>query len=87
MISLISEGLVRRVSRGIHGPESNQKANRLQFVCEGWVLEVHGKRKLLDDSRCPKVVKKDVKHNAFLVSLISEGLVRRVSTGIHGAIK
>ena len=59
MISLISEGLVRRVSRGIHGPESNQKAYKLQCFREGWVLEVRGKHKLLDDSRSPKVVKKD----------------------------
>jgi hypothetical protein len=59
MISLISEGLVRRVSRGIHGPESNQNTNKLQCFREGWVLEVRGKHKLLDDSRSPKVVKKD----------------------------
>ena len=58
MISLISEGLVGRVSRGIHGPESNQKACKLQCFREGWVLEVRGKHKLLDHSRNPKVVKK-----------------------------
>ena len=58
MISLISEGLVRRVPRGIHGPESNQKAFKLECFREGWVLEVRGKHKLLDDSRNPKVVKK-----------------------------
>ena len=58
MISLISEGLVRRISKGIHGPESNQKVRKLQCVREGWVLEIHEKRKLLDNSSSPKVVKK-----------------------------
>ena len=58
MISLISEGLVRRVSRGVHGPEINQKAYKLQCFREGWVLEVRGKHKLLDDSRSPKVLKR-----------------------------
>ena len=32
------------------------------------VLEVRGKRKLLDDSRNPKVVKKALKHSVFLIS-------------------
>ena len=63
MISLISEGLVRRVSRGVHGPERNQKVYKLKCVREGWVLEVRGKHKLLDDSRNPKVVKKCKIHN------------------------
>ena len=58
MISLISEGMGRRISKGIVGPESNQKANKLYCFRESWVLEVRGKRKMLDDSRSPKVVKK-----------------------------
>ena len=85
MISLISEGLVRRVSKGIHGPESNQKTCKLQCVREGWVLEVRGKRKLLDDSRTPKDF--FFKHCVFVISLIREGFVRRVSRGIRGARK
>ena len=87
MISLISEGLVRRVSRGIDGPESNEKACKLQCFREGWVLEVRGKHKLLDDSRIPKVVKKAAKYTVFLIFLIREGFVRRVSRGIRGARK
>ena len=78
MISLISEGLVRRVSRGIHGPESNQKAFKLRCFREGWILEVRGKRKLLDDSRSPKVVKRVAKYTVFVIFMIREGFVRRV---------
>ena len=62
MIPLISEGMGRRISKGIHGPESNQKACKLEYVREGWVLEVRGKRKLLDDSRSPKLSKKPKIH-------------------------
>ena len=62
MICLISEGLVRKVSRGIHGPESHKKAFKLQCFRESWVLEVRGKRRLLDDSRSPKVDKKALKY-------------------------
>ena len=40
------------------GPESKEKAYKLKCFREGWVLEVRGKRKLLDDSMSPKVVKK-----------------------------
>jgi len=82
VISLISEGFVRRDSRRLHGPESNKKTWKLQCVRESWVLEVRGKRKLLDDSRSPLVVKKVVKHYVFVISLIAKGLVRRVSRGI-----
>ena len=58
MISLISEGMGRRISKGIHGPESNQKAYKLEGFREGWVLAVRGKHKLLDESRSPKVLKR-----------------------------
>ena len=69
------------------GPESSQKAYKLQCVRESWVLEVRGKRKLLDDSRSPKVVKKTLKYSVFVISVIREGFVRRVSRGIRGARK
>ena len=85
MISLISEGLVRRVSREIHGPESNQKACKLICFRESWVLEVRGKRELLDDSRSPNVVKKVATYRVFVIFLIRDGFVRRVSRGICGA--
>ena len=64
MVSMISEGLVRRISKGIYGPESNQKVSKVQSCREGWVLEVRGKHTLLDDSRSPKVVKK-AQNNPF----------------------
>ena len=39
------------------GPQSSKKANKLHCFREGRVIKVCEKRKLLDDSRNPKVVK------------------------------
>ena len=44
-------------------PESSQKAFKLHGFREGQVIKVREKRKLLDDCRSPKVVKKAVKYH------------------------
>ena len=56
------------------GPESSQKAIKLKCVREGWVIEVREKRKLLDDCRSPRVVKKVIKHGVFVKATNSKGL-------------
>ena len=48
------------------GPETSKKAYKLHCVREGQVIKVREKRKLLDDCRSPKVVKKAIKYIVFV---------------------
>jgi len=56
------------------GPESSQKAYKLLCFREGRVIKVREKRKLLDDCRSPKVVKKAVKYIVCLKATNSKSL-------------
>ena len=64
------------------GPESSQKAYNFWCFREGWVIEVRGKRKLLDDCRSPNVVKKVVKYSVFVKPANSKSL-KLVNKGIN----
>jgi len=55
-------------------PESSKKASKLYCFREGRVIKVREKRKLLDDCRSPKVVKKVVKYSVFVKATNSKSL-------------
>ena len=55
-------------------PESSEKACKLQCAREDRDIKVREERKLLDDCRSPKIVKKVVKYSVFVKATNSKRL-------------